>query len=141
MTPEVWAALIGGAAGLATGVVGSLVAPWVNWGVDKRRFQHERRRALIDEWRAGVAATEQEGDWDNLDREPWWQTISPYVSAYRRGPWWRRLRKRIARKPKTPAPMPPSGRTIIVSQTGARIGLAVEIRDVINRKARRWRVE
>lgn len=34
-------------AGLGAGVVGSLVAPWVNWGVEQRREQRKARADLL----------------------------------------------------------------------------------------------
>ena len=43
--------LAGGGAGLATGAVASFVAPWANWGVEKRRQRRESRRKLIHEVR------------------------------------------------------------------------------------------
>ena len=40
--------------GLVSGAIGSLVAPWVNWGVEKRRIKREARAAKIAEWRSYV---------------------------------------------------------------------------------------
>lgn len=37
--------------GLVSGTIGSLVAPWVNWGIEKRRLKLERRAKQIVEWR------------------------------------------------------------------------------------------
>ena len=54
MASEIVVALIGGGAGLATGVVGSLFAPWANWGVEKRRQRQANRVERIKEWRNGV---------------------------------------------------------------------------------------
>jgi hypothetical protein len=48
MSDAILAALIGGIAGLVTGTIGSLIAPWVHWGIEKRRSQIERQRTLID---------------------------------------------------------------------------------------------
>jgi hypothetical protein len=48
MSDTILTAVIGGIAGLITGTIGSLIAPWVHWGIEKRRSQAERRRALID---------------------------------------------------------------------------------------------
>jgi len=39
--------ILSGTIGLITGAVGSLVAPWIHWGIEKRR-EKLRRRALID---------------------------------------------------------------------------------------------
>jgi hypothetical protein len=38
-------------AGLLAGVIGSLVAPWVNWGIEARRERMKSRRALLEEAR------------------------------------------------------------------------------------------
>jgi len=37
--------------GLLSGAVGSLIAPWVHWKIEKRQFQFEYKRNLIHEWR------------------------------------------------------------------------------------------
>jgi hypothetical protein len=78
MTPEVWAAVIGGVAGLATGAVSSLIAPWAHWSVEKRRTDRERQHALLDSWRAGIARLE-DGAENALDT-PWYETLRPHLS-------------------------------------------------------------
>ncbi|MCD2116456.1 MULTISPECIES: hypothetical protein [Rhodococcus] len=47
-------ALIGAIGGLVSGSVASLVAPWAQWGVDKRRAQRERRTSKIKVWRGEI---------------------------------------------------------------------------------------
>jgi hypothetical protein len=37
MTDTVWAAIVGGIAGVVTGSISAVVAPWANWGIEKRR--------------------------------------------------------------------------------------------------------
>jgi len=37
--------------GLLSGAVGSLIAPWVNWGIEKRKLKLQRKSDLIDSWR------------------------------------------------------------------------------------------
>ena len=51
MASEIVVALISGGVGLTTGIIGSLVAPWANWGVEKRRRIQERRVERIKQWR------------------------------------------------------------------------------------------
>jgi hypothetical protein len=46
--------LISAALGLIGGVVGSLVAPWVQWAVEKRRNIYDYRRVLIRVWREKI---------------------------------------------------------------------------------------
>jgi hypothetical protein len=46
--------IISGLVGLITGAIGSLIAPWVQWGVEKRRHRREARRERIAAWRAAV---------------------------------------------------------------------------------------
>lgn len=43
----IWDILIPAATGLVTGAIGSLAAPWAQWGVEKTRIKHEARVALI----------------------------------------------------------------------------------------------
>ena len=47
-------ALNAAAIGLLTGALGSLVAPWVNWGVEKRRLKRDDRKAAISRWRGNA---------------------------------------------------------------------------------------
>ena len=54
MTDSFQAAVIGAAAGLISGTVGSLVAPWIHWGIERRRRVLDARRVLVDEWRTAV---------------------------------------------------------------------------------------
>jgi hypothetical protein len=51
MEPSIISAIVGGVAGLITGAIGSLVAPWVSWGIEKKRRKQERRIELIKQWR------------------------------------------------------------------------------------------
>jgi hypothetical protein len=47
-----WTPVVAGAAaGLGTGVVGSLVAPWVQHAAESRRSREQHRAALIADWR------------------------------------------------------------------------------------------
>jgi hypothetical protein len=47
--------LIPAAAGLLSGVVGSLVAPWIQWGIEGRRERMKARRELLAQARALLA--------------------------------------------------------------------------------------
>jgi hypothetical protein len=38
--------------GAITGAISSLVAPWANWGVEKRRLRQSRRAELVTQWRS-----------------------------------------------------------------------------------------
>lgn len=53
-TVRIMEVLIAAIVGLVTGAIGSLVAPWVNWGVEKKRLIRQDRRALIDEVRRQI---------------------------------------------------------------------------------------
>lgn len=50
MEPSTINIIIAGTVGLITGAVGSLIGPWVKWGVEKRRKRFERRSKLIHQW-------------------------------------------------------------------------------------------
>jgi len=65
--------------GFLGGVVGSVVAPWSHWGVEKRRRRQNRRRELL---KAVREATEQEKS-DNLPgfvNTSTYSAIRPYLS-------------------------------------------------------------
>jgi len=94
---EIWAAVIGGIAGLVTGALGSVIAPWVSWGIEKRREDRKHKRDLIMSWRTGIASIDDEGsDVDGLPRgylmqhtsryfrTPWYETLRPYLSEFHR---------------------------------------------------------
>lgn len=78
-----WGPIVaGGVAGLGTGVVGSLIAPWVQLAVERRRDQRHRRLELIDQWRRLVAQHHQPGhiDSDGLVDDPGFQTLRSHLS-------------------------------------------------------------
>jgi hypothetical protein len=51
-----WVPVVAGAvAGAGTGLITSVVAPWTNWGIEKRREKRAARTQLIADWRAMVA--------------------------------------------------------------------------------------
>jgi hypothetical protein len=83
MPYEVQTALIAAVSGLAAGATGSVVAPWVNWGIDKRRSRMQRRRELVDSWREGLSEWAQHppnsGTPDFLLLS-WFQTLIPHLS-------------------------------------------------------------
>lgn len=78
MSSALWTAAIGGGAGLAAGIVSSLLAPWAKWAVDKRQLTMMRRYELLDKWRAGVA--------DSIRSEinpvgtDWFEQLRPYMT-------------------------------------------------------------
>lgn len=57
ISDAIWVACIG----LVSGAIGSLVAPWVKWGIEKRKLVHNRRVELINNWRSFI----EEFDFDN----------------------------------------------------------------------------
>lgn len=92
MTSGIWAAVIGGIAGLVTGAVSSLIAPWVQWGIEKKREDLRHKRDLITSWRTGIAAIDDKGtDVEGMPKgylvhktdryfgTPWYETLRPYL--------------------------------------------------------------
>ena len=49
--------------GFLAGIAGSLFAPWINWGIEKRRRKHDNRKELIRRARKFIASSE----WDQLE--------------------------------------------------------------------------
>lgn len=139
MDPEVSAALIGGGAGLATGVVGSIFAPWSNWGVEKRRLRHERRAGYIDNWREELSLAEYHGT--SFTKDAWYRTMLAQSSPSAIDRIRRRLPKRWF-KPQRRFPDPRSHRTVVVTPDGGqRGGEVVEAEAEINRLARKWGID
>lgn len=60
-----WSAIVaGGIAGLGSGVIGSIVAPWINWGIEKKKLQLAARKKMIVEVRGWLL---HRGDADHVD--------------------------------------------------------------------------
>jgi hypothetical protein len=54
MDDKVLTTIIGGVAGLVTGAIGSLFAPWIHWGIEKRRYKRAARKELVSSFRASL---------------------------------------------------------------------------------------
>lgn len=88
MKETVWTAVIGGIAGLVTGAVSSLVAPWINWGIEKQRERYRYRQQMIREWRqmvVDVRAEYESGQRDGLfllllEKQPGYISFSQHLS-------------------------------------------------------------
>lgn len=65
--------LIAAVIGLIAGCVGSLIAPWVHWGIEKRRLQIQARRQLIDEAREYVGSKQFGGP--QFERKTWFAQL------------------------------------------------------------------
>ena len=63
--------------GLLGGVVGSLIAPWVNWGIEKRRLRHQAR---LDFVRAAHELLAQPPDRGELRNTSVYSRLRPYLS-------------------------------------------------------------
>jgi len=70
MDATVQVAIIGGVAGLVTGVIGSLVAPWANWSIEKRKQKLVYRRQLISEARQAIAGSLSQALNPDKDKPP-----------------------------------------------------------------------
>jgi hypothetical protein len=57
------AAIISGIVGLITGAIGSLIAPWVHWGIEKRRLRLAERKELLLRARTTLSTYEQRSDY------------------------------------------------------------------------------
>ena len=55
------AAVVGGVAGVITGGLSSLLAPWAQWRVERKRLQRAERVAAIREWRELIGL--HQGEW------------------------------------------------------------------------------
>ncbi|MFC6157191.1 hypothetical protein [Kribbella jiaozuonensis] len=84
MDTGVQTALIGAGAGLLSGGIASLVAPWVTWQLERRRQLHKDRLAMLAEWREGLR--EAESNSPQMDRlrsfltTPWYKTLRPHLN-------------------------------------------------------------
>jgi len=56
MTETATTLILAGITGLFSGAAGSLIAPWIHWGIEKKRIKHSRRAELIKRWRVTIAS-------------------------------------------------------------------------------------
>ena len=68
--------IISGVAGVVTG---SAVTAWAKWPIEKRRLKLQRRYALLDSWRDGIAEIGAEFGLNPLNA-PWYETLRPYLA-------------------------------------------------------------
>lgn len=80
MSSELWAAAVGGGAGLATGAVSSLLAPWAKWSTEKRQIKMQHRYALLARWREGVANYSSRSF--SLPSTSWYQQLRSHLSFH-----------------------------------------------------------
>src|SRR5690349_7264898 len=135
MSDTVLAAVIG----LVAGSVGSVVAPWAAWGVDKRRLTHEDRRKAIAEWRQGLM------DWLILAQEA--QTRNMPLPMFGHQSWFASLSRHLSAE--TSAAVTAFDKTYNPNQRGKhfvyvsgppRPPIADEVARDIDRLAKAWRV-
>lgn len=63
--------------GLAGGVIGSLVAPWIHWGIEKRKIRLESRREFVRSVRELLAKPPTR---ENLRNHPLYAQIRPHLT-------------------------------------------------------------
>lgn len=63
--------------GFVAGAIGSLVAPWVNWGIEQRREKRKRRLELVDSWRQYI---ENNFEWSSFRNTAVFSHMKPYLS-------------------------------------------------------------
>lgn len=77
--------------GLIAGVIGSLVAPWVKWGIEKRRLKFQNHKELVSYWRVLLGdvsvAKAKESSWatplpfiDRVQGHPYFPSLQPHLS-------------------------------------------------------------
>ncbi|HMN55734.1 MAG TPA: hypothetical protein PKE15_00685 [Ottowia sp.] len=64
--------------GLVAGLIGSLIAPWVHWGIEKRRTLLESRRSLITSARIEMSAPVPPRE--RFREKPIYSRIRPHLS-------------------------------------------------------------
>lgn len=63
--------------GLFSGAAGSLIAPWVHWGVEKRRDKRAARKDLIIETRKYICSNSFSGV--SFSKETFFIQLKPYL--------------------------------------------------------------
>jgi hypothetical protein len=65
--------------GFIAGALGSIVAPWVNWGIEKKREKLKYKREMIKSWREFINLN---SDWDNFRDTAVFSEMKPFLSQY-----------------------------------------------------------
>jgi hypothetical protein len=74
----VWTAVIPAIiSGLLGAGVASVVAPWSNWGVEKRKSDRQYRRDLVRDWRNGIAKLTSENEALGTG---WYESLRPHLT-------------------------------------------------------------
>ncbi|OZE26574.1 hypothetical protein CH256_17440 [Rhodococcus sp. 05-2254-6] len=110
-------------AGLGTGVVSSLFAPWAKWAVDKRQMKLQHRLALLTQSRDGLGEYRRTGK--SISSKNWYQQLRPYLSVDARAK---------AEFPLVPAASDPEGRRDRVRVISALLA------EEIDRVEREWKL-
>jgi hypothetical protein len=79
-----WGPVVAGAiAGLGSGFLAAVAAPWAQWGVDQRRDRLEHRRALVASWRELLARHYGPSETPEhlLLDEPAYLTLRPHLTS------------------------------------------------------------
>lgn len=63
--------------GLLSGALGSLLAPWIHWGIEKRREDRKKKQDLINLWRRYIARSFK---WDIFRDTVTFSQMKPYLS-------------------------------------------------------------
>ena len=63
--------------GLIAGAIGSLIAPWVKWGIEKRREKLSYRKNKLANWRILIESADSYGD---IVGTSVYREIEPYMS-------------------------------------------------------------
>ena len=105
----------GAIGGLITGVVASLVAPWSQWGVEKRRLRREERRNMLEAARKLISVL---SDARSFRDTPEYARLRPYLSD--------KLRKDF------------EGEAIVVVVGQGRGSLAIWLLDEITQLEKKW---
>ena len=63
--------------GLLAGAIGSLIAPWVNWGIEKRKLRLTTRREFIA---AARRTLETDSDKDEFRESAIYSQLRPFLS-------------------------------------------------------------
>ncbi len=89
MNEKILTAIIGAIAGLVTGGIASLIAPWIHWGIEKRKQKLQNRRDLITGWRKMISAvinfddrSDEDGSFtfmESLLKQPEYPSFNPHL--------------------------------------------------------------
>ncbi|NQT25280.1 hypothetical protein HQ585_07995 [candidate division KSB1 bacterium] len=116
--------------GLVSGTVASLIAPWIHWGIEKRKDTRAMRREFIDSLRQMISIDDfnKGTNWNDFSETIMFSQMKPYLSEA--------IKKEL--NPESYNDHKVNGPTIYGQSPIGRDTLRIRVLDEITRVEKKW---